>query len=257
VTTNAPILTEHDQPIDVPKHQTFPTLDAAHAWANSLIGQGIKIQASRIWEDRISKPRSHIIKLLGVEKKAAAICARLAPGGQWNVEVETPGTPYQSAGILDRIDRQTKFHRCMAWYDRFLPYAYGMMLAEWDYHCLGIDFESINSYCGTCMGFVGLGQGDGAESDTDPYWRIVKEDVALFSDVYQASMSVKSPSLPFDEAFGPCCAFVSLKAPRELSRHFKQDCWIFQHVRDVADNLSLPQPDFHGKSQESTPRRAQ
>ena len=41
-------------------------------------------------------------------------------------------------------------------YSKYLPYAYAMMKAEWSFRCLGIDFESINAYYGTCMGFAYL-----------------------------------------------------------------------------------------------------
>ena len=239
---------ENEKTLEVPKHKSFPTLLEAHAWANNLIGQGVQMQASRVWSDRFksAQPRSHVIKLLGVEKRADAVCQRLAPGGQWNVEIETPGSEYPHAGILDFVTMKTKHFRCSAWYNRFLPYAYAMINSEHGFKCFGIDYECINSYYGTCLGFVSIGQGDTECASDSEYWRIVKEDVDLFQTLYSASGQVRAPQLPFDEALNPCCCFVAMRAPQLLVKSFGHvpECWVWEHVQAVAELLNLPRIQF-------------
>jgi hypothetical protein len=201
-------------------NKRLPTLAEAYNYANGLIAAGVPMQPSRVFQDRIrASRRNYFLLLLGVERKAADFCARMAPGGTWGVEVEGPGTAYETVGLLGMRTAHTHYHRCSAWYSRYLPYAYAMMKAEWSFRCLGIDFESINAYYGTCMGFAYLAWGD----DESGWDRIEPQDRTLYNDVYDASMKIRPPSLPFDEVYGPALAYTGLFRPDLVATHTDPD----------------------------------
>ena len=114
----------------------------------------------------------------GVSKKAEGLVQKLAPGGQWNLEISTNGeAPLQ----------------LMAWYSKFAVYAQATVQSEEGFECLGIDFDSINAFFRTRMGFVWVGTG---ESDN----RIEEADVEFFSDIYSTSCRLWPCDLPFEEA---------------------------------------------------------
>jgi hypothetical protein len=220
-------------------NKRFPTLVEAYNYANGLIAAGVTMQPSRVFQDRIrASRRNRFLLLLGVERNAAAFCARMAPGGTWGVEVECPGTPYETVGLLGMRTAHTQHHRCSAWYSRYLPYAYAMMKAESNFRCLGVDFASINSYYGTCMGFANLTQGD-----DDPRWsRLEPEDHALYNEVYSASMSIRPPELPFYAVLGPALAYTAIFRPDLVAAHTDRDNWQWRHVCEVFEHLGRPRP---------------
>ena len=176
-------------PNPVPEKSTFDTLDAAYQWVASLVASGVPVIASKVWADRFSpKPRSPLVKLFGVEKKAQTICERMAPGGKWVVTCEI-----SSAG----------FHQFSAWYTKYLPYAWAMAESENGFECLGVDFESVNSYYGTCMGFYYIGMSEHIED----------ADAELYEKCYNKANHVRSPSLPFDEVFNPALVYLAACRP--------------------------------------------
>lgn len=240
------IVTEHEKAF--PHSRSFPTLDEGYRWANSVVGSGIPVQQSRLRDDFFKHilPKDRMFKLLGVQKNAANVCRRIEPDGQWRIEVEYPGTRYETAGIFDVVPKTTRYIRFSAWYSRFLPYAVAMLKAEWDFpRARGIDFESVNGYFGTCMGFVYLGQGDGyceAKNGVPEYNRIVPEDVALFQRCYEAAMSVKSPSLPFEEAHWSCMVYVGIKKPEEVVKMVDRGHWWIKRVADACERMGEPVP---------------
>ena len=220
-------------------NRRFPTLDDAYDYADGLIAAGLAMQPSRVFQDRIRPSRrNRFLLLLGVERKAADFCARIAPGGTWGLEVEDPGTPYHTVPLLGM------HHRCSAWYSKYLPYAYAMIKAEWSFRCLGVDFESINAYYGTCMGFAYLAWGEDGPSGWN---RIEAEDRALYNQVYDASMSVRPPDLPFDEVYGPALAYTALFRPDLVAAHTDQDNWQWRHVCQVFEHLNRPRPVYSKK----------
>lgn len=238
-----PIMPADSKP-EVPANKTgFSSLMDAYRWANSQLSiPGVVAQTSRIYSDRIRPPRSsHLIKLVGVEKKAEKMAQRLAPGGVWSVEVERPGTEYEAAGILGPKSKTTGHYRFSAWYSKFFVYAYGMMKAEWVHKCMGLDYETINSYYGTCMGFVDMGLGN---HNVDGYNRIEPEDVDLFCTIYSASTDIKRPQLPFDEAFAPCSVFVAIRRPDFFTAQWDRDSWMTEHVQKVCEAINQPVPAF-------------
>jgi hypothetical protein len=186
----------------VPKRKPFPTLQEAHQWAYDLVAQGIPVEASRIWYDRISKPRCRQFQAIGVSKKAEAFVHRVAPGGHWTLEVS---------------EGKNGCRQLMAWYSKFAPYAFAMTRAEEGFECLGIDFDSINAYFRTCIGFVWLGTGQDDEPD---YHRIESADTELFGEIYCQSTKLLSPDLPFDEAFRPCLVFLAARHPKLYAKQF-------------------------------------
>lgn len=218
----------------IPDSKNFASLDEAYKWALSLVRPNT-VQLSRIAADRFKKPRQHMVQLIGVEPKAAKFCTKMDPTGEWRVEVENPGTVEPTLSIMGTGERPIKYMRFSAWYNRFLPYAYAMMKAEYDFKCMGIDYECINSYYKTCMGFVDMGL------DNHP-GRFVNEDMDLFNNVYNSSMAVRSPQLPFDEAYAPCSVYVALRKPKEIVKHCEPDSWIVKHVREVCEHMNVAQP---------------
>ena len=148
----------------------------------------------------------------------------------------------------------TQHHRCSAWYSKYLPYAYAMMKAERDFRCLGVDFASINSYFGTCMGFAYLGNGE----DDPPGWdRIEPEDQKLYREVYDTSMRVRPPELPFYEVLGPALAYTAIFRPDLVAAHADQDNWQWRHACGVLEELGRPRPAYSRKRppRAGSPRR--
>jgi hypothetical protein len=189
--------------------------------------------ASRIYADHINKPRSRHVQVFGVSPLAARICDNLAPGGKWWVECDF-----------------SKGHQFMAWYSRYLPYAYAMMLAEDGFKATGIEFDSINAYFRTCMGFVDLGQGYGdVERNETPLTKRTKfviedDDLDLYGKCYSYSCKVKSPRLPFEEAYQPAICFVAYRRPDLFVKHMDKDGWGTKHVHEVAEAAGIPMPSL-------------
>src|SRR5262249_8817514 len=98
-------------------------------------------------------------------------------------------------------------------------------------------------YYGTCMGFAYLGWGD-----DNPHWsRLDPEDHALYNEVYNASMSVRPPSLPFDEVYGPALAYTALFRPDLVAAHTDPDNWHWKRVCEVFERLTRPGPVYSKK----------
>lgn len=213
----------------LPKTKNFSTLTKAFQWVGTLVRAGFKAEMNKIMADRFEqyRPKDPIALLLGVERKADRICKKLMPGGSWNVEIDTDSFS--------------------TWYNRFLPYAYAMMESEEGFECLGIDFDSINAYYRTVMGFVDLGQGDGF-TENPPYNRIDPSDIDLFQEVYALSSQLWSPRLPFDEAYRPCCVFVGMQRPNLFVEHFRDyggpNANMTKHLREVCKKMDKPVPKF-------------
>lgn len=229
-------------------NQTFSTLKEAYEWCNGQVRKGLPVQTSRVHADLFKKPRGlsgRYVKLMGVTSKAEKICKELCPGGEWRVEVEAPGTEYDRISVWHGFRTvKTQCYRFSAWYSRFLPYAYAMMKSEHSFDCMGVDFQSINSYYGTCSGFNYIGRGDGSIQADEKnglqadYHRIVEEDCDLFDKICLASMDVECPSLPFSEALNYCSVYVALKRPDLFNEHWDKDSYMRDHVRKTFDYLS-------------------
>lgn len=236
--------------IETASHYTFDTLQQAYDWANELINRGLRVQECAICEDRFARCRprgknSRIFKLFGVTWGVEKKCRSIEPDGKWRVEVDAPGTTYYKAGILTSHECQTRSARMSIWYSRFLPYAEAMVFCEQGFEQAGIDFNSINSYYGTVGGFYQLGMGDGyvALDGQPPYYRIEERDVELFEAIYNASMSLRSPGLPFDESFQPCYVYLAMHKPAMLLESFGREHWLYPHVREVCERIDKPVPE--------------
>lgn len=229
-------------------NRRFATVDEGLKYINGLIGAGVPFQASRRYQDQFKKnKRNRHLLLLGVSRTTDAECQRLMPGGTWGIEVEPPHTDYEVCGILGPRLAQTSYFRASAWYSRYLPYAWAMCRAEYDFRCVGVDFNSINGYYGTVAGYCYLGRGD---DDTDTWQRLDAEDRALYERIYDVSMGLRSPDLPFYEALQPALAFVAVQRPDLLRKHTEPDNWQWQHACAVLSKLGLPVPSY------KAPRRA-
>jgi hypothetical protein len=123
-----------------------------------------------------------------------------------------------------------------------------MIKAEWSFRCLGIDFESINAYYGTCMGFAYLGWGD----DDSRWSRLEPEEHKLYNEVYNASMSVRTPHLPFDEVYGPALVYTAIFRPDLVAAHADQHNWQWQHFCQFFEYLKRPRPVYSKKRQKLT-----
>lgn len=221
-------------------NKSFNTLHAAYGYAAGLVRAGVEAHRSRIASDQLGKKRlPPPIELLGVGYSADSQCRKLAPGGTWGVEVEMPGTSWVAGVGLFAREVTLKYHRFSAWYSRYLPYAYAMMKAEHGFKCIGLDFASINSYYGTCLGFQGI-----VESNTDSWSRIDPADVDLYSKLHEASDSIRPPDLPFDEVLNPCLAFVAVQAPHLLARHTDEENWQWTHAMGTLEAAGLPRPPY-------------
>lgn len=210
--THSAVLTE-----PLPETMTFDSIQDAFAWAAKLTNE-TQVTTCQIANDRFKsfwpKGKSkNLFALLGTVASADRKIRSIEPNGKFVVVV----------GRYHGLVQLTTY------YNRYLPYAVAMMASEDGYECMGFDYESVNAIYGTVCGFNDIGFGD----------HIVDEDRDLYDSIYTASMSVKSPSLPFDEAFNPACVYVALKAPRRFTRRFSKDCWIYDHVRQVAERLDM------------------
>jgi hypothetical protein len=245
----------------VEQFKAFDTLDSAYIWANNtanqLLRSGESVIANRIYADLFRKPKFRQIKLLGVSKRAANDCERLAPGGKWWVQCQK--TP--------------QGHQFMAWYSKYLPYAYAMIQAEQSFQSLGIDHDSINSYFRTVTGFVWIGKGEIViESEPNNIHSLImmgenaanlistskasvieEEDIELYENCYCYS-EASDASLPFFEAQRPAYCFLGIKNPKLFKKiilgmgsrtesEFEKS-WPTTLLRKVVDKIGLPQPDF-------------
>lgn len=204
----------------LPSHKTFPSLKEARAWVEDLLRQGVPVEASQVWYDRIQKPQDRFVKLLGVSSQADQIAKKIAPGGHWTVERT------QNKGV----------HQFSAWYSKFTPYAYAMCQSEEGFNCLGLDFDSINAIYKTCLGFVSLGLGQNPEL-------IEEADVMLFDQIYHKSSELWPPTFPFDEAFRPCAVFLAVRNPQLFKHQFHNLCRYQQHTLAVLRALQKPIPE--------------
>jgi hypothetical protein len=217
-----------------PAAQRFDTLPMGMAWIEDLLRQGVDFRSNRIYNDFFRKPRSRMIKALGVEVRAQRECQRIAPGGKWTVE--TYGETHDDL-----------YYTAQAWYSKFAPYAYAMCNCEEGYQCFGIDYESINSFYGSVMGFINMGIG---LYDSDACQRIDEADTKLFDKIYDVSCRLHPPSLPFDEAFWPCAVFLAVRTPKlfvkQFCKPYRDDgrlygggCY-YRHALEVLKELRLP-----------------
>jgi hypothetical protein len=236
-------------------NKKFLTLSEAYGYVATLGQAGIPFEYSRVAADRFKKSkRRHYFNLLGVDQKTAKFCEKVAPGGTWNVEIEAPGTEFEQAGIFGMRMAKTQLHRASAWYSRYLPYAYGMMKAEWVFPYEGINYDSINGYYGTVCGFVYLGRGDDniKPENGRPGWdRIDPADVALYNRIAESSWSIQPPSLPFEEAFGPALAYTAYFLPQATFDHCG-DWWGWEHVLKVFEDIGHPRPKVRKKTPKKT-----
>jgi hypothetical protein len=224
-------------------NRSFPTLDEGLSYVENLIREGVQFETSRVYADRIRPPKKNRhLMVLGVDKKCHKVCTKLAPDGMWNIEVEAPYTPYEKLALWEGFQTvHTQAHRASAWYSRYLPYAVAMLKSEYHFPYLGINYESINSYYGTCLGFVDLGRGG---SDADNWHRIEQRDVELYNECYDHSMQVKSPDLPFYEALQPAICFVAVQKPHLLAKMVDKDCWWWDHACKVLESMKRPRPKY-------------
>lgn len=227
----------------VPPFKEITSLKEGLLFIESLLSQGVRFTASNVYCDRYPAPRSRLVKALGCEARAGKEAARIAPGGKWTLEiVEDTGRFHADGPSL------VYPFRAMAWYSKFAPYAYAMCLSEDGYHCLGIDYESINSIFCTVMGFVNLGLG---MYDTTSYQRICQEDIDLFSRIFSESVRLHPPMLPFDEAYFPCTVFLAVRMPRLFAKQFceERDGRLYgggmyhKHALQVLEAINQPIPD--------------
>jgi len=228
-------------------HETseFDTMKLAYEWVNGRINEGLKIQPCVLSEDRLARYRprggnARIFSLFGATLGADKVVKNIEPDGKWRVEIEEPGAACRGAGFFSPPS-ETHYHRCSLWYSRFLPYAVGMMLCEDGFDTEPVCHTSINGYYGTVNGFWMLGQGDGHNDDPE-YWRIDKKDVELFSNIYETSMSLQTPSLPFDNSFFPCSVYVAIFKPEMVTKFFPEGHDMFDHIRQVCEEIGEPDP---------------
>ncbi len=214
---------------------SFPTLIDAYNYVAKL-SREMPFQASRVYSDLLKKPNDPFRRLIGVGRKAEGVCKRLAPGGQWRIEIEVPGTDYERAGVFGSVLVKTQHHRASAWYSRYLPYAYAMMKSEWDFKCSGVDFQSINSYFGTCMGYshMILGTSD----------RFEAEDVDLYDKLSDRSSEFKPETLPFSAVYNYAICFIAVQDPYLLAKHTHKDSWQWEHACDVLESLDMATPNY-------------
>lgn len=219
----------------------FENLQSAYNYtnkmANDLIVSSKKVIANALWNDLFKeyRPKSRISQLLGVTMATGKKCQSLASGGKWWVNCkEIPGQHVQFS----------------AWYSKYLPYAYAMMLSEEGFECFGIDYTSINCYFKTVGGFVALGTGDVERNVID------EEDIELYKKCYNASMDIQSPQLIFSEAFNPAICFVAIQRPdlfvkyiqsNKCSKETALNDWRTKHVLEVIQQIGLNPPQFKWK----------
>jgi len=180
---------------------------------------GMKIRMSRIAADKIKKPRTWLGKVFGVSATAEKFCKSVAPNGKWitHAEINSKGE-YQFS----------------IWYNDFTPYAIAMMECEDGFECMGIDFESINGFFGTVMGFYNVGMDFVKDEDGD-----------LYSKIYSSCCEISPPSLPFYEMYTPAAVWCCLKAPKQFIKRYKDnpDCWILPKIKMVLEDIKMPIPE--------------
>lgn len=226
--------------IDVAPHKTFDTFDQALSYAvttyNELKKAGRPVYGARTWQDRFTKPRDRrwpAAQLLGISAKAIKDCERMSPGGRWTVMAETSTNSLSLFG--DISERKLDGYQFSCWYTKFLPYAYSMMHAENGYAAFGLDFECINSYFKTCMGYSELAMGYNPDLD--------EADSKLWDHCYTKACDLKPPSLPFDEMYRPAFCYVYRRAPRLFGKSVRRTFsdgtpdWRYSLARQVAELL--------------------
>ena len=197
-----------------PVSKSFDTLSEALSYGGQLT-RSHTIYCSRIWHDRFKscRPRDNESRLLGFSKKAAKECQKLMPGGKFVVTVSSQNARYS---MLDQRSIETPIkdgYQLACWYDRYLPYAYAMLNAEDGFKAFGLDYQSVNSYFGTCMGFWDIG--------CNLNGVIIQSDQELYDRLYQASCNLWSSSLPFDEVWRPAICFVATQRPDLIAKRYK------------------------------------
>ncbi len=197
--------------------QEFDSVQEAFSWAAKMTREtNVTTCARAVDRFKNAWPRgknSDVFALLGTTFGATKKIKAIEPNGKFLV-------------VSNLYHGFTRF---TTYYNRYLPYAVAMMLSEYGYECHGFDFESINSIYGTVMGFVNIGMSE----------YIIDEDRDLFDRIYNASVSIKTHYLPFDEAFAPASAYVAMKSPKRFTKFFEKDCWIYEHVREIADRMDV------------------
>lgn len=182
--------------------------------AQELMGTK-RVVASRLWRDYFSGPKNWVAKVLGISMQAVRFCEKTEPNGKW---------------IIDVNERRDGFIQMQAWYSRYTPYAVAMMNSERGHEMFGCDYNTLNVTAGTVMGFCDLGLGN--------YNVICESDVRLYSRIYNIMMRLKSPSLPFDEAWWPACAFVAVQKPKLWIKSELSKCWIQELVSKCMTELT-------------------
>jgi hypothetical protein len=207
-----------------------------------LQNDGVPFQGNRIWRDQFRRSdRDQHFVALGVARSTQNIVKGIEPNGAWQLEITPPNTtsveivlqPMQPFPEPELV--KSKHYEASAWYSRFLPYAYGMFQAEWDFQAKGINYESINAYYGTVMGFQELA------NDRN---RIIAEDRELFNKIQTASHFLKPPRLPFDEVFLPCVAYVCYHRPDLYAQGYDEDHWFWDHAVKTCEKAGLTPPKF-------------
>ena len=93
-----------------------------------------------------------------------------------------------------------------------------------------------------------LGRGHVVRGAAKPRWsRLEPEDHALYNEVYNASMRVRPPSLPFDAVLGPALAYTAIFRPDLVAAHTDPDNWQWRHVCGVFEELGRPRPAYSRK----------
>ena len=218
-------------------NKSFDTIDEGFQYISDLVASGMKFQECRIANDFIKPKKTKQFKLLGVDKSTESFCKKISPGGKWNIEIEEPGTMFITNN--GRMQIVKNCHYCAsAWYSKYLPYAYGMVMAEYDFKKRGIDFRSINSYYGSVIGFVSLGRGEANQPDC--LWnRIDPEDTKLYTKIFNASLKISYPTLPFDEAYIPALVYTACFLP-EVAYDYCGEGW--KLVCSILEEIGRPRP---------------
>lgn len=212
------ILTKPPEPVTIEPHRTFPSFqDAWDYTAGCLVAlekAGQPVVAAQAWTDLFERfrPKGIIPQVLGITRATVRKCEQLSAGGSWTI--------HHSAW-------QTGGHQFLATYSRYLPYAVGMMECENGFEYLGIDHQTVIALHGTVMGFVDIGLGENAGHD--------EADRAFYDELYSTACKVCPPSLPFDEAYNPACAFVYIHAPKLFTRLRDKDGHCIQKVSRILD----------------------
>lgn len=205
---------------------SFKSIRDAYNWALQYINDNrqIKFVLNPICEDifKSARPKGvnkKVFELFGTTFGAEKKVRSIEPDGEWNLEIHTScGNSY-----------------FMLWYNRFLPYAEAMVKCEDGFELYGFDYTSIFVLYKSVCGYTDLGNGvDGDVSSNDPnYNRICSKDRQIFEKIYETSMKLKPPYLPFDEAFQPCLIYLALHSPKVFGNFLPKDHYLFDHVQEV------------------------